>query len=213
MGAQLASLLGHPITASFQMIVMLFILFFLYRDQKEALQLVRSMVPLTDEETEFLLARLKRAIQALVLGRFAVAGIQGLVSGVTLASLGVEGSILLGALTTLVAVVPAVGAFVVWLPIVIYLALTHHWIQAVILLVIGSLLISTLDNFLYPILVGSSLRMHTVPIFLSMLGGVWLVGVSGLILGPILFGMTSALILIWRHRTRGEPLEPDALVA
>jgi predicted PurR-regulated permease PerM len=74
------------------------------------------------------------------------------------------------------------------------------------LLAVGSLVISTIDNVLYPILVGSRLRLHTVPIFISMLGGVWLFGVVGLVLGPIAFSVTASLILIWRGRTRGEPL-------
>lgn len=203
---KLAVLLGRSITAIFQVVVMLFVLFFLYRDEKEALRLARSLLPLHDAETDYVLQRVRTAVQALVLGRFAVAGLQGLVAGITFALLGVQGAALLGMATVLFALVPAVGAYVVWLPVVIYLAVAHYWVQAVILLGIGSFLISTLDNFLYPILVGSQLRLHTVPIFLSMLGGIWIFGVSGLILGPIIFNITSSLLSIWRSRTRGERL-------
>lgn len=203
---KLASLLGQSIFALIQVVVMLFILFFLYRDKAQALRMVRSFLPLDKEESDYLLRKIQTAVQALVLGRFVVAGIQGLIAGITFACLGVPGAILLGGATLLTALVPAVGAFVVWLPVVIYLALLHHWIQAIILLAVGSLIISTIDNVLYPILVGSRLRLHTVPIFLSMLGGVWLFGVVGLVLGPIAFSVTASLILIWRERTKGEPL-------
>ncbi|MDE3186763.1 MAG: AI-2E family transporter, partial [Acidobacteriota bacterium] len=65
-------------------------------------------------------------------------------------------------------------------------------------------------NFLYPIFVGTHLRLHTVPIFLAMLGGVWLFGVTGLVLGPIAFNCAAVLALIWRHRVRGQPLPERA---
>jgi len=198
--------LGHSISAIFQVVVMLFILFFLYRDQEDALSFVRSQLPFAPEETDFLFVRLRTSVQALVLGRFAVAGIQGLVAGAAFALLGMNGAVLLGVATMLCAMVPGVGAFIVWLPVVIYLAALHLWVQAAILLAVGALVISTLDNFLYPILVGSHLRLHTVPIFLAMLGGVLLFGVCGLVLGPIVFNIAAVLGHIWRSRTLGEPL-------
>ncbi|MDE3187339.1 MAG: AI-2E family transporter [Acidobacteriota bacterium] len=203
---QLASGLGKSITAFTQVIVMLFILFFLYRDKTQSVSFLRTHIPLAADEADYLLLRLRAAINALVLGRFAVAGLQGLLSGIAYAALGVGAATLLGVATMLFALVPAVGAFVVWLPVVIYLALIHHWIQAMILLAAGTLVISLLDNVLYPILVGTQLRLHTVPIFLAMLGGVVYFGVSGLILGPIAFSAAESLMLIWRKRTTGEPL-------
>lgn len=202
--------LGRSIGAVFQVVVMLFVLFFLYRDREEAVALVRSLLPLEEDETDFLLRRLRTSIQALVLGRFAVAGIQGLVAGAVLALLGVHGAVLLGVAVTLCAVIPAVGAYVVWLPVAVYLAMTGEWLHAVILFAVGALVISTLDNFLYPVFVGSHLRLHTVPIFLAMLGGVLLFGVTGLVLGPIAFNCAAVLALIWRRRVRGIPLPEDA---
>lgn len=203
---RLAVFLGHSLTAFLQIVVMLFVLFFLYRDAGEALRLARVLLPLRSHEAEYLLERSTRAIRALVLGRFAVAAIQGTIAGLTFLALGIAGSELLGFLTMLLALVPAVGAYVVWLPVAIYLLFAHHWIQAIILFAVGALIISTLDNILYPVLVGSRLRLHTVPIFLAMIGGIWFFGVTGLLLGPILFNLTASLLDIWRCRARGEPL-------
>lgn len=213
MAGKAALVVGRSIYAISQVIVMLFVLFFLYRDKAQAVDFVRAMLPLDGDETDFLLGRLRSAVQALVLGRFLVAGTQGLLAGVVYAALGLRGAALLGVATMLTALVPAVGAWVVWMPIVIFLTLTHHWVQALILLGVGLLIISTLDNVLYPILVGSQLRLHTVPIFLAMLGGVVLFGVVGLILGPVAFSGTTSLVLIWRKRIRGEALPALEAVA
>ncbi len=207
---KLAAFLGRSIYAVVQIVTMLFVLFFLYRDEREATKLVRTLLPLDRGETEYLMARLRTALRALVLGRFAVAALQGVVAGITFACLRVHAATLLGMATMFFALVPAVGAYVVWLPVAIYLAALHFWIRAAILVVVGSLVISTLDNFLYPVLVGSRLRLHTVPIFLAMMGGVWFFGVCGLVLGPMVFNLTASLFQIWRCRARGEPLSRDA---
>ncbi len=201
-----AALLGRSISGLVQLIVMMFVLFFLLRDSAEVVGIVRRLIPLEENEKDYLLTRVHNAVRALVLGRFVVAAVQGFVAGITYFLLGVGGALLLGVATMITALVPAVGAVVIWLPIVIYLAIMHHWVQAFILLGVGSLVISTLDNILYPILVGSHLRLHTVPIFIAMLGGVWYFGVSGLILGPVVFTIAGVLLQIWRERAVGEPL-------
>jgi predicted PurR-regulated permease PerM len=198
--ARLASVLGGSVTAVTQIIIMLFLLFFLYRDRELGRSVLRSILPLKDGEADYLLSHIAETIRATVLGRCVIAGTQGLVAGVTFASLGISGASLLGIVTALFAMVPSFGAFVVWLPVAIYLAATHHWVRAAILVAVGSLIISTLDNFLYPVLVGSRLRLHTVPIFLSILGGIWLFGISGLVLGPIVFTLTQSLLLIWHQK-------------
>ncbi|MDE3161952.1 MAG: AI-2E family transporter [Acidobacteriota bacterium] len=199
--SQVGSVLGKSIDAVTQLVVMLFLLFFLYRDKDSALGMARRMIPLKAEETAYLLVRVEHAVKALVLGRLLVAALQGLLAGIAFALLGVGAATLLGALTMLFAMIPAVGAFVVWLPVVVYLFAIHHWVQALILLGAGSLVISTLDNVLYPILVGTRLQLHSGPVFLAMLGGVVLFGVTGLILGPIAFSVTEALLEIWRTRS------------
>jgi predicted PurR-regulated permease PerM len=203
---RVAAFLGSSLSALLQIVVMLFILFFLFRDGSGAMRLVRGLLPLRTDETEYLVQRLRTAIAALVLGRFLVASIQGAIAGITFALLGVSGAVLLGVATMPFALVPAVGAYVVWLPVVIYLAMAHMWVKAIIMLAVGALIISMIDNFLYPLLVGSRLRLHIIPIFLSMIGGLWLFGVTGLVLGPLTFNVTVSLLAIWRSRTHGEAL-------
>ncbi len=198
--SRLTALLSSSISAVTQILFMLFLLFFAYRDRVAAVSSLRSLLPATPPEADLLLSRLENTIQATVLGRFVVASIQGLVAGCTFLGLAVQGASLLGIATALCSVIPSVGAFMVWVPVAIYLAATHHWIRASILVGIGALIISTLDNFLYPVLVGTRLQMHAVPIFLSIVGGIWFFGIPGLILGPVVFTAAESLLLIWRGR-------------
>jgi predicted PurR-regulated permease PerM len=183
----------------------MFILFFLYRDRKLALSTLRSILPLSESETDLVLDRSSDTIYAVASGRFIVAAVQGLLAALAFWVLGVKAAFLLGLLTALVAIVPAVGAYLVWVPVAVYLALTGHWIKAVILTGWGSLVVSTVDNFLYPALVGSRLQQHTVAVLLSVLGGIALFGIPGVILGPVLLTVAKTLLEIWVQKTKPAP--------
>jgi predicted PurR-regulated permease PerM len=204
--SHLAGVLSNSLAAVSQIVIMLFLLFFLYCDGEIGVTFLTQLLPLTEAETDSLLRRLGETIRASVLGRLLVAITQGTVAGVVFGLLGMHAAVILGLLTAVVGLVPPFGAYIVWLPVAVWLAVTGHWVKMSILLVVGSLIISTLDNFLYPALVGSQLRQHTASVFLSLLGGVWLFGIAGLVLGPLTFSATEALLGIWKARTCAIPL-------
>ena len=57
-------------------------------------------------------------------------------------------------------------------------------------------------------LVGKKMRLHTVPVFLAVVGGLSLFGASGLVLGPLILALTDAILEVWRRRTaHGQPAE------
>lgn len=211
--SSLVALFGNSLLIGGQIVIMLFLLFFLYRDEEIAVNFFFRLLPLTDTEARGLMRRLGETIRATVLGRLLIAIVQGTVAGTVFALLGVHAAVILGLLTAMVGLLPPFGAYLIWLPVAIWLAATGHWIKMAILIAVGSLIISTLDNFLYPILVGSQLRQHTVSVFLALLGGIWLFGIPGLVLGPLVFSATEALFAIWRSRMGGfASLGPDSVI-
>jgi predicted PurR-regulated permease PerM len=117
------------------------------------------------------------------------------------AALGVPGAVIWGAVTFIAALVPVFGTVLIWGPVALFLLVTGSWIKAVILVGWGMLAVGMIDNLLYPLLVGDKLRLHTVPTFFSILGGITLCGPAGLILGPLIFAITIALLDIWWMRT------------
>ncbi|MGH8565423.1 MAG: AI-2E family transporter [Gammaproteobacteria bacterium] len=90
-----------------------------------------------------------------------------------------------------------------WLSAAGFLALGGDWGKALILIIWESLIVSLIDNLLYPVLVGSKLRLHTLPVFFAIVGGLIVFGGSGLILGPVVLAVTVAVIEVWRQRMRG----------
>jgi predicted PurR-regulated permease PerM len=200
LGNLLAGFLSYSFGATTQLVIMLFILFFLYRDQEAAVSFARSLLPLSDEETDQLLDNMSNTINATALGRLVIGGIQGILAGLAFWILGVPNTMLWTAATAIVAILPVVGASVVWIPIALYLGLTGHWGKAALLTAWGTFVVSSIDNFLYPVLVGSRLNQHTVAVLLAILGGVVIFGISGVILGPLAFTIAATLLDFWRIR-------------
>jgi predicted PurR-regulated permease PerM len=104
-----------------------------------------------------------------------------------------------GVVMTVLSMIPMAGSFVVWVPAAIFLAITGAYVKAAILTAFGALVIGTVDNFLRPKLVGEKARLHELVIFFSVLGGLQVFGVLGLVLGPVLVAITLALIDVYRQ--------------
>jgi predicted PurR-regulated permease PerM len=198
------SFLSSSVGALTQVLLMLFLLFFLLRDGEAAMQRVRDCLPFTPSEFRFLSNRMTRSFRATVFGRVAIALVQALLSWSIFAILRVPGSLLLANLTFVCALIPTFGAVLVWFPVMVWLMMLHAWTRALLLLLLGTFLVSTADNILYPVLVGSRARMHTAPMFLSILGGMWLFGISGIFLGPLIFTLAESLIAISLKRDQPE---------
>jgi predicted PurR-regulated permease PerM len=205
LGGLLAGFLGYSFGAITQLVIMLFILFFLYRDQDQAISFARSFLPFSDNENEELLENMRSTIHATALGRLVIAAVQALLAGIAFWILGVPNTMLWTVVTGIVAVLPAVGTSLVWIPIALFLGFSGQWGKAAILAAWGTFVVSSIDNFLYPILVGSQLRQHTVSVLLAILGGVVIFGLSGVILGPLVFTITSTLLDFWRRRNHDLP--------
>jgi predicted PurR-regulated permease PerM len=195
-----SSLVTGSIWAIAQLLITLFALFYFFRDRHGALEMLRSLVPLSEVETSKVFRRVADTVHATIYGTLFCAAVQGALGGLIFWWLGLPTPVLWGVIMGLLAVVPYFGAFVIWVPAAIYLALTGYWIRAIILTLWGGVIIALIDNLLYPILVGRRLRLHTLPVFFAIIGGLALFGASGVILGPVILAVTSALLDIWHGR-------------
>lgn len=201
LGSKLAGFIGRSFSAITQIVVMLFILFFLFRDREPAISFVRSLLPLQSDDSDRLVSRVGDTIYATALGRLAIAGVQGALAGLSYWVLGVPNHLFWAILTAVMAMVPAFGAFLVWVPIALYLGFNGHWGKAALLAAWGGGVVSLIDNFLYPVLIGPRLQQHTVAVLISILGGIALFGITGIVLGPVAFTVASTLLDIWKDRT------------
>lgn len=99
----------------------------------------------------------------------------------------------MGCYDGLAAVIPVLGAFIIWLPAAVFLALEDYWTQAISLVLWDMLVAATINNLLRLVLVGNRLHQHTLLIFMSLVGDLILFGSSELILGSMVLAITLIL--------------------
>lgn len=195
-----ASLARVSVAQTIEIVLTFYLLFYFLRDREVITRLLRERLPLTNAETTRLFARVSDTIHATIYGTVLVAAIQGLLGGLMFWFLGLPTPLLWGLVMGLLSIVPVLGAFVVWIPAAIFLALDGDWGKAIVLALWGAIVVGGIDNILRPMFVGNRLRLHTVPAFISVVGGLLLFGASGFILGPLAVTITVQFLEIWRHR-------------
>ncbi len=200
LSAAAGAIVKSSVTQMIGFVLTFYLLFFFLRDRRAALDALRLRSPLTDAETDRLFERIGDTIVATVYGALAVSCLQGLLGGLMFWWLDLPAPFLWGVVMALLAVVPMLGAFVVWAPAALFLAAEGSFGRALILILWGALVVGTVDNLLRPILVGKRLKLHTVLAFISVVGGLLLFGAAGLILGPVILTVTTVLLEVWSAR-------------
>lgn len=199
---------GSIVTGSMLLVIDLgltfYLLFFFLRDRRAALHTLKSLSPLSGMEMDRIFSRVSDTIHATIYGTVVVSAVQGLLGGLMFWWLGLPAPVLWGVVMALLALVPVLGAFVVWIPATLFLVLEGSWGKALILTLWGLIVVGTIDNLLRPILVGKRLKLHTVLAFMSVVGGLILFGPEGLIVGPVVLAITTALLEIWSGRNIAE---------
>jgi predicted PurR-regulated permease PerM len=183
-----------------EVFITFYLLFYFLRDRLAAKTMIKAWLPLTPPETEHLFRRVAETVHATVYGTLAVAAVQGTLGGLMFWVLGLPTPLLWGLVMGLLSIVPVLGSFVVWIPTAMLLILDGSWARALILAAWGGIVVGSIDNILRPMFVGNRLRMHTIPAFISIVGGLVLFGAPGFILGPLAATMTMLLVEIWMQQ-------------
>jgi predicted PurR-regulated permease PerM len=172
----------------------IFAMFLLFRDGDRIVAKIADLLPFDRGTSRALLGHVRDVVYGSVYGVVVIALIQGLLCGVMFWVLGIPSAALWGAVTVLTSVLPIVGAAAVWVPGTAYLLLAGHWPQAIVLAVWGTLVISGVDNFVRPRLVGGRVGLNELVMFFALLGGLQVFGLIGIILGPTLFAVAASII-------------------
>jgi predicted PurR-regulated permease PerM len=200
-GSRIPGVVSGSVRAAAGVLITIFTLFFFFRDRRQVLQLVRSLVPLSHAEADKLFRIVNDTIYATLYGSLVVAAVQGTMGGIMFGILGLPAPVLWGFVMAILATIPVLGTFVIWLPAAIFLILEGSVVKGLVLIAYGSCAIGLVDNFLYPHLVGSRMRLHTLPVFFSLVGGIFVFGISGLVLGPVIMALTIGVLQVWKRRT------------
>lgn len=186
--------------------IMLYLTFFLLRDGDRIAERVKWAIPLDPELRDRLIDHFVTVVRATMRGTVVVAILQGLVGGIVFWLLGIEAPILWGLLMALFSLFPAVGTGIVWVPVAIYLFATGSYTDGMILVFCGLFVIGMIDNALRPILVGHEARLPEFVVLIATIAGLNLMGLTGVIAGPII-----AALFLAAWNIAGERREREAL--
>ena len=193
---------GGLLNALVQTLLVVFTMFYFFRDGERLRVALYEIVPLEYEQSHDIVQRTRDVIGATIYGVLVISAIQGTLGYLIFLVLGLPSPLLWGVVMFLMSMIPMAGAFVVWVPAALYLLLTGSYVKAILLAVWGIVVIGSIDNFLSPRLVGRRARLHELLIFFSVLGGLQVFGVLGLVIGPVLAAITLALIEVVRQANR-----------
>ncbi|MEA3435516.1 MAG: AI-2E family transporter [Thermodesulfobacteriota bacterium] len=183
---------------------MLLIIFYLLIDRQRLLSFVVDLSPLPDDQDEKLFQKFKGMAGAILIGNGLGGLIQGIFGGIVFAIFGIKSPFLWGVIMGLMAFIPIVGIGIIFIPAAIYLFLVGRIAAGIFFIIFYVILSGGIEYIFKPRLVGHRVQIHTLLVFLSIIGGLKLFGILGIIYGPLI--VTAFLTLTDIYKTSYQKL-------
>jgi len=178
----------------FLFFVLLYSIYFLQMDGPKLMVKILYYLPLKTAEERLMLEKFTSVTRATLKGSLLIGLLQGTLAGIAFAVVGIDNAVFWGSVMAVLSTIPNVGAALVWIPAVVFLILDGQVLSGVLLALFCGLIVGSLDNVLRPMLVGKDTKMHELMIFFSTLGGIFMFGLPGVFIGPLI---ASLFISIW----------------
>jgi predicted PurR-regulated permease PerM len=201
--AQMPSLLAGFGGLLYGFLMVFITMFFLFRDGPAIMSFVRASSPLPAVYESEIFKKFEDVSYATFYGSILTALVQGVAGGLLFWALGIVSPLFWGAVVAFVSLVPIVGAFLVWGPMSCFLLISGHTTRGILLLAIGGLVVSSIDNVLKPAIIRGRTDMHPLLVFLSVLGGLGAFGFLGVLLGPLVVAIFLSFLNFYRLRFSG----------
>ena len=181
--------------------VMIFAMFYLFKDGPSILINLKRLLPLRAVYKIHLFEQFGNVTFAIVYGYVVVAIIQGILGGIGFFIFGVHSPIIWGIVTAFAALIPFIGTAIIWLPAAIFKLIngissnnTPEIIGGILFILYGLIIISSLDNILRPKIIGDKAKIHPVLVLVGVLGGLYLLGFIGVVIGPLILALFITFI-------------------
>ena len=193
----------------FQLIVVFFTLFFVLRDKEQFFEYVRGISPFSKDVENKLFKSSKNITLSVIYGQVFIGIIQGVIIGIGFFIFNVNNALFLTLIASLAGIFPVIGTAIVWIPISIYLFIGDNTFASIGIVIFG-IFSSTIDNVLRPMIVSRWARMHPLILLIGMIGGLFLFGILGFILGPLILAYIFIILETYRkERAQGVFIPPN----
>ncbi|MGC1483519.1 MAG: AI-2E family transporter [Candidatus Acidiferrum sp.] len=201
LGSKFTGLLKNLVSFFVDLFIMVFALFFMFRDGEEIVHGAKHLLPFDEEIQADILEESQELIFASVAVGLLVAVIQGVLGGASFALAGIATPIFWGVLIAFFSLVPVVGSALIWGPAVLWLGFTGHWGKALLVLAICGGVSTVADNIVRPMLLRNRTRINELLLFIGVLGGLEAFGLLGLVAGPTIVAAAMGMFRVYMgHR-------------
>jgi predicted PurR-regulated permease PerM len=201
LGSKFTGLLKNLVSFFVDLFIMIFALFFMFRDGEAIVHAVRHLLPFDEKIQTDMVEESKQLIFASVAVGLLVAVIQGVLGGVSFALVGISTPVFWGVLIAFFSLVPVVGSALIWGPVALWLGFTGHWWKALLVVAICGGVSTVADNIVRPLLLRNRTRINELLLFIGVLGGLEAFGLLGLVAGPTIVAAAMGVFRVYmEHR-------------
>ncbi len=201
MAGSMGGLIKNLFSFFLNLFILLFALFFMFRDGEHILHAVRHLLPFEKDLQDTMMNESGDLIFASVAVALLIAVIQGFLGGVAFAITGIGAAVFMGVLIAFFSIVPVVGSALIWFPAAGWLAIQGHWGKAILVLVICGGVAGLADNIVRPLLLRNRSSLNDLLLFISILGGLDVFGLLGLVAGPTIVAAALGVFRVYMaHR-------------
>jgi predicted PurR-regulated permease PerM len=192
--AKLGTIAAHAAVFLFDLGVTVLVMFYLFRDSERMVERLRTLLPFAADQRDLMISETGDLIYASVMSTAAAALVQGALGGVAFMAAGIGAPIFWGVMIAFFSLIPVIGSALIWVPAAGALLAQGHITKGIVLLIFYGLVIMVVDYVLRPWLISGHTEMGGLVIFISVLGGVKLFGLLGIVLGPIIVALMASLL-------------------
>lgn len=208
MASSFGALLKNAFSFVMNLFILLFALFFMFRDGSAVLRAVRHLMPFEKDLQDNMLKESGDLIFASVAVALLIALIQGFLGGVAFAVTGLPVPVFMAVLIAFFSIVPVVGSALVWFPAAVWLAVQGHWGRALAVVIICGGVAGIADNIVRPLLLRNRTKLNDLLLFISILGGLQAFGLLGLIVGPTVVAAALGVLRVYMEHREEVEREP-----
>ncbi len=194
----IGSIFGATLTTLLSLLLTLLAIFYLLKDGVGWKNSLLALSPLSNDDNEKIMRRMSMVINGVVKGYLLIALLQGILMGIGFYIFSLPSPALWGVLTSVAALIPTPGTALVAVPAIIFLFVSGNTAGAVGLLVWFAAQVVVMDNFVSPRIIGRKVNIPPFLILFSILGGLFMLGPVGILLGPLSVSLLYVLISIYR---------------
>jgi predicted PurR-regulated permease PerM len=207
---QIGAVLRHTASFAFHLSVTILAMFYLFRDGPSFVARLREILPFEDVHRNRMIQDSRDLIFASVMSSLVAAAAHGLLGGIAFGLTGITAPIFWGVMMGFFSLVPVVGSALIWVPAAISLMLGGHVIKGIILALVCSVIVGMVDNIVRPWMISGRAEMGGLVVFISVLGGISVFGMLGIVLGPIVVATTASLLDLYVPNSSGRNQHSDA---